>query len=66
MQNCDTYRLLSDEGRKEIPAFCKDNGIVYISPRVMKLKDFLTALLRNFLFHKATSTNLLIYKLVIL
>ena len=51
--------LLSDEGRKEIPAFCKDNGIVYISPRVMKLKDFLNSASSKFSVPQSNEYNLL-------
>lgn len=51
--------LLSDEGRKEIPAFCKDNGIVYISPRVMKLKDFLNSASSKFSVPQNNEYNLL-------
>lgn len=33
--------LLNDVGRRQIEEYCRDNGILYISPRVLKLKEFI-------------------------
>lgn len=51
--------LLSAEGRKLIPEFCSDNEITYISPRVMKLKDFLNSAAAKFSVPQKNEYNLL-------
>ena len=40
--------LLSENGRKLIPDFCKENDIDYINPRVLKLRDFLNSAAEKF------------------
>lgn len=51
--------LLSNEGRKQIPRFCEANEIIYMSPRVMKLKDFLNSAATKFSIPKDNEFNLL-------
>lgn len=51
--------LLSNEGRKQVPSFCEKNGISYISPRVMKLKDFLNSAASKFSVPQDNVYNLL-------
>lgn len=51
--------LLSDEGRKQVPTFCENNGVNYISPRVLKLKDFLNSAASKFSIPKENEYNLL-------
>ena len=51
--------LLSSEGREQVPTFCKNEGITYISPRVMKLKDFLNSAASKFSIPKENEYNLL-------
>ena len=51
--------LLSSEGRRVIPEFCKENEIRFISPRVMKLKDFLNSAANKFTVPKPNEYNLL-------
>ena len=51
--------LLSDEGRKQVPVFCEERGITYISPRVMKLKDFLNSAASKFSIPQEDEYNLL-------
>lgn len=51
--------LLSSEGRRLIPDFCKENEIRFISPRVMKLKDFLNSAASKFAFPQTNEYNLL-------
>ncbi|RHQ77341.1 hypothetical protein DWX99_05605 [Firmicutes bacterium AF22-6AC] len=51
--------LLSNEGRKQIPRFCEENEIIYMSPRVMKLKDFLNSAATKFSIPKDNEFNLL-------
>ena len=51
--------LLSSEGRKQIPKFCEDNGIEYLSPRVMKLKDFFNSAVSKFSVPQDNEYNLL-------
>lgn len=51
--------LLSDEGRKQVPAFCENNGVTYISPRVMKLKEFLNSAASKFSVPQDNEYNLL-------
>lgn len=51
--------LLSDEGREHIPAYCKENGFTYISPRIMKIKDFLNSAASKFSIPEGNKYNLL-------
>ena len=51
--------LLSEEGRTQVREFCEHNGITYISPRVMKLKDFLNSAASKFSVPKENEYNLL-------
>lgn len=51
--------LLSEEGRKHVSKFCEDNGLVYLSPRVMKLKDFLNSAASKFSVPQDNEYNLL-------
>ena len=51
--------LLSDEGRKQVPTFCESNGVTCLSPRVLKLKDFLNSAASKFSVPKENEYNLL-------
>ena len=51
--------LLSIEGRKLVPEFCKNKGVSYISPRVLKLKDFLNSAASKFSVPGENEYNLL-------
>lgn len=51
--------LLSDQGRKNIPNLCTENGIEFISPRVTKLVEFINSASKKFDYPKENEYNLL-------
>lgn len=51
--------LLSDEGRKIVPEFCKRHAIRYVNPGLMKLKDFLNSAASKFSIPEGENYNLL-------
>lgn len=51
--------LLTDEGRSEIQTFCKENGLVYMSPRVQQLKEFIKSAAEKFSIPGPNEFNLL-------
>ena len=51
--------LLTDEGRKEVRKFCDDYDIVYLSPRVLKLRDFINSAASKFAIPQDNEFNLL-------
>ena len=51
--------LLSDNGRLIIPKFCEQHGLVYMSPRINKLKDFLNSAASKFSIPGEHEFNLL-------
>lgn len=51
--------LLTEQGRKTVPAFCVDNGIKFLSPRVEKLIDFINSAAGKFEIPQENELNLL-------
>ncbi|MBW4847966.1 MAG: hypothetical protein KZY87_20605 [Lachnospiraceae bacterium] len=51
--------LLTDSGRKEVKSFCKEHNIVYMDPRVLKLRDFINSAASKFTIPKTDEFNLL-------
>jgi len=51
--------LLTDIGRKAIKRFCKERSLVYLDPRVLKLRDFINSAACKFVAPKDDEFNLL-------
>lgn len=51
--------LLTNEGRTKIQDFCKENGLIYMNPRVQQLKSFIKSAAEKFEIPKANEFNLL-------
>ncbi len=51
--------LLTDEGRIKIKEFCKENGLVYMDPRIQQLKTFIKSATEKFEEPKPNEFNLL-------
>lgn len=51
--------LLTDDGRKEIKKFCKERGLLYMDPRVLKLRDFINSAASKFTIPQDDEFNLL-------
>lgn len=51
--------MLSQRGRELVPEFCKNHDILYLSPRLLKLKDFLNSASEKFSVPKENEYNLL-------
>ena len=51
--------LLTDDGRKLVKAFCEEHGILYMDPRVLKLKEFIKSAAEKFAIPGPNEFNLL-------
>ena len=51
--------LLTEQGRNVVPAFCSDNDIKYLDPRVGKLVDFINSATSKFEIPSENELNLL-------
>lgn len=51
--------MLSQRGRELVPEFCKNHDIQYLSPRLLKLKDFLNSASEKFSIPQEDEYNLL-------
>ena len=51
--------LLSKEGRYKVKEYCNSNGLVYLDPRILKLRDFLNSATDKFLVPDENEYNLL-------
>lgn len=51
--------LLTDEGRTKVQNFCKENGLLYMNPRVQQLKEFIKSAAEKFELPKPNEFNLL-------
>jgi hypothetical protein len=51
--------LLTDNGRKEVKKFCKERNVVYMDPRVLKLRDFINSAASKFTVPMNDEFNLL-------
>lgn len=51
--------LLTKDGRVEVQDFCKNHGVVYMDPRVLKLRDFINSAANKFSIPGDNQFNLL-------
>lgn len=51
--------LLTDQGRQEVKCFCKERGMKYLDPRVLKLRDFINSAAGKFTMPKEDQFHLL-------
>lgn len=51
--------LLSKEGRVAVKKYCEENGVHYLDPRVLKLRDFINSAASKFNVPKENEFNLL-------
>ena len=51
--------LLTDNGRKLVKEFCADRGLLYMDPRVLKIKDFIISAADKFTIPNPDEFNLL-------
>lgn len=51
--------LLSSDGRKALKEYCYNNSLVYLDPRILKLRDFLNSASDKFLLPEEGEYNLL-------
>ncbi len=51
--------LLTEQGRAQVQAFCQDNGVTYLPPRVKKLVDFINSATEKFEVPTKNELNLL-------
>ena len=51
--------LLTTEGRKIVETYCNNHGIIYLPPRVLKLRDFINSAASKFAVPEKNEYNLL-------
>lgn len=51
--------LLSKDGRIAVKKYCKENGVIYLDPRVLKLRDFINSAASKFNVPKENEFNIL-------
>lgn len=52
-------KLLSSEGREKLAAFCSENEITYLAPRVLKLRDYINSAASKFKVASKETFNIL-------